>query len=204
MKGIAVTSIEILQSSNEASARLLSDEMPASEQSSEASSGEVVDNGDSATKTFIDSLSTDFALSDCIINKSEHATIEEQRQHYGKRMREMAESAANSEEDGWTLYGKTNDARVSDDKQLEIYKRDVEWSPVPQLCSAIEVGFAVEAVFTNIGVANDAKALDQQKEKNKALEKIAGSVTRRRVYRTQAGDRSSVTSLFYREIKAPW
>ena len=136
-RGLQVSHIEILQSSNEANARLWSEEKPgAPKMASEASEFD----------KFIATLPKDFVIEDCIIDKGEHSTIEEQRAHYSERMKKMARSGCD-EEDGWTFYSKTKKEGVPEEAQLDVYARAVEWSASVQMRTVLETDDTVEDFF---------------------------------------------------------
>ena len=122
-RGLRVTSIEILQSSNGANARLWSQEVDdtgattaeAAAGNKEASSGAAA-HPESEMNTFIAGVQNegDFTLADCIIDSTKHQAIEEQREHYAAKMLAMARS---TDGDRWMYYGKTIQAGVSEDEQ---------------------------------------------------------------------------------------
>ena len=121
-----MTSIDILQSSNDSGARNFSeeniaDEKPARVDVSSKESGQTeVEEGDS----FFANVPKDLTISDLIIDKGKFKSIEEQREYFEKEMLELA-----NDKEGWTLFGKTN-AEVDDSDQLDIYAKTVDWSPV--------------------------------------------------------------------------
>ena len=100
-----MTSIDILQSSNDSGARNFSeeniaDEKPARVDVSSKESGQTeVEEGDS----FFAKSPKDLTISDLIIDEGKFKSIEEQREYFEKEMLELA-----NDKEGWTLFGKTN------------------------------------------------------------------------------------------------
>ena len=200
-----VTSIEILQSSNEANAKLWSED--------EATMEKVPDgNGDAESPTpsemhaFLAKLPKDLALSDCIIDKSAHATIEEQRAYFCEEMRMMAR-VGHDEEDGWEYFGKTIEAGVSEDEQLDVYSRSVKWSASSQLRTRAETEYGVEDVFEWL-VQKFGGRIEHEVDVSigaaKSLSRAASSRIGYYPFLTTAEDGCSVTALYYQETEFPW
>ncbi len=203
---LQVTSIEIVQSSNEANARLWSEEEAAPQEAQKAVD-DAKPSSSSAFDDFVAKLPKDFTLSDCIIDKSAHATIEEQRAYFGEVMRTMAR-AGHDEEDGWAYFGKTIQAGVPEDEQLDIYERSVEWSATSQLRTRVETEFRVEEVFEYLlrTIADPAWKDEETKHTNKAAKAFSRTSLKKRKFwcRIVEKDASSATQLFYFETEFPW
>ena len=129
MSRFRAASIEVLQSSNATSARLWAEEGVALEKEKRTGKGEegaaTTDSASGALggegeagqdeddfDLFMANIPRDWALSDCIVDKSKFETLEDQRAHFRKRMKEMADK-----KDGWKFYSKTKSPWVPDSEQ---------------------------------------------------------------------------------------
>ena len=189
------TSVEVLQASNDASARLWNDEsveQKGLERKSESGDGEEM-----PVDPFIATIATEFTLEDCIIDKTVHKTIQEQRSFYGKEMREMARK-----EDGWKLYGKTDSPLVDVHNQLEIYERDVEWSSSKQMRTVYVTQLGVEQVLESMihDLEDSIVASAKAEGVSKALTQAAGE----NVYPFALVGLGWGTWLQYRVLRCPW
>ena len=205
LRGLQVTSIEIVQSSNEANARLWSEDK-ATVAEAEEGTGDATPS--SKATTFIAKLPRDFTLSDCIVDRSLHATMEEQRADFGEQMQTIARGGLN-EEEGWEYFGKTVQHRASEEEQLDVYAKRVEWSTTSQLCTRVETTFPMEKVFEHL-INNFLKASFEVEDFDDvhAASKVAGDLvegrTKAHPFLTVAEDRSCLTALFYAETAFPW
>ena len=132
-----VTSIEILQSSNAAGARLWTEEKMVTEKvkgekkaggvdsASGGLGGEGVGEEEEAEEDeeeakeedlFVATIPKDLSLSDCIVDKAKFKTIEKQRAFFQTRMREMSRTYR-YEEDGWNFYCKTRSHALAESEQ---------------------------------------------------------------------------------------
>ena len=209
-RGLQITSVEIVQSSNSANAKLWSDESMTLEDTSgrTAESLSTETSALSEFDKFVAQLPKDFTLSDCIIDKSLYATIEEQRTDIGERMRLMARQE-HDDEDGWNFYAKTIQNGVSEGEQLDVFAREVEWSSTLQLRTRMETDFGVEEVFeflvdTFVDKIYSKDDVDKSKKSSKTLSVMSEEVTRAYTFSETAEDKSTITGLVYREFKFPW
>ena len=145
-KGFRVTSIKVLQASNNSNARLFGDE-------------EAVGGAPKGTKRKTSAPQSselgnwlagirklDLTLRDCIIDKKAHKTMQEQRKYFAKTMRKMARSGHDGV-DGWKLYGRTNSPLLTDSTQVDIHRREVDWSSSHQLRTVVTTPLSVQQVF---------------------------------------------------------
>ena len=210
IRGLQVTSIEILQSSNEVNARLWCEEKAPTI----ASKGtESEDHELSDFEQFVATVPENFTIEDCIIDKDKHATMEEQRKHYSKLMRSMARSG-DDEDDGWAEYGKTIQDGVPSEKQLDIYAKDVEWSHAPQLRTVVDTDLTVEEVW--IGAAEYRRGSFKDFRIREDVNKSSGGQRRDTYQIVSSGDNSvylfsqiaedtsSISALYYRILHFPW
>ena len=117
-----VTSIEVLQSSNAASARLWVEDGSALREGKGKATGNSASGGlggkdigehENEGDPFIANFPRDLSLADCIVDKDKFKTIEDQRVHFQERMREMVRSDLNKEKNGWKFYSKSNSSAVA-------------------------------------------------------------------------------------------
>ncbi len=203
------TSIEILQSSGDSTARLLAEERIASKgETNGLSAGAKSKSGDGEEENdgkeldpFVAAMPKDLTLEDCIIDKAKHKTIEEQRAYYSKKMRDMAQTL-----DGWEFYGKTN-ISAKFQRQLDIHSRSVTWSSAKQLRSEAETKLDVISLFKDM---KDGVGLQAAKTVAGKKYLASQSKTARRAVNTSVRfiflkkDDDSVTALQYRVIPFPW
>ena len=143
------TSIEVLQFSGEANARLFSENFKAPEQQDQHPFRQNDSNECRDPDPFFAGMPTDLTLDDCIINKSRDKTIEGQRVYFSEKMRRMARHGFD-DEDGWEFYCKTSTHSVRDENQLDVYARKVVWSSAHQLRSAIETDLSIQTMFDSV------------------------------------------------------
>ena len=201
-----VQGIEILQSSNATGAKLWSEEKLEEEIGSTANETQTVE-----TDPFLAGLPTDLTIEDCLVDRTKHATIAEQRKYYAERMREMAHEG-HDEEDGWEFFARTTGGGLEEDKQLDIYHRVVEWSPVKQLRTVVESEIDVDDFFGYLinGIDNDFSQSERSVVKkiaisSKALERSARETISglRTVFRSDGPGRSCCRMMF-RHMPFPW
>ena len=212
--GLEITAIEVLQSTTTANAKLWN-ETKVDVEAPPAANGK-----GSGTKepspTKIDPYFADFpdpkelTLADCIVDKTAHSSIAEQRLHYREEMHRMARSG-HDEEDGWTKWGRTTQANVEDEHQLDIYERKVGWSSVRQSRTVANADFEVREVFEYLvgALLGDVNALlDRLQTKHEAgNEVMKASVKKRdsdRYHLFTQQNASSATLLCYMVISFPW
>ena len=105
-------------------------------------------------------------------------SIEQQRDHFQHVMAQMA----SEEKKGWSFHSKTKIAGLEEDKQLDIYSRDVEWSTVKVLRTVVtsseaSVSSIWEYFQDRIGLS------DMKNQVNKYLKaKAAKAVTSKRIH----------------------
>ena len=206
---LLITRIEILQSSNEANARLWTEEASApSKGGPSVTSKHAKDLAATATSAFtryIAKFPKDLTLEDCILNKAERSTLAEQRAHYAERLLQM------SQDEDWKPYGKAKGVSVSTahmalDEQLDVYERNVEWSPLPQLRSEYETDFEVDEIFAFwlgqfAGVFRGAVETASENAPQKLQTMESGY---HYLMSKIAEDRLSATCITYRELPFPW
>ena len=146
-----VKSLKVLQSSGSTSMRLGSDKSasPIEERDGQGSkySWKRSIEEEEATDPFLEEIPIQsLTLDDCIIDKKEHKTIQEQREYYREKLRAMA---SQDTEHKWELYGETSPTSKYTE-QLKVYKRTVKWSPVAQFRSAVETKVDVIFLFEDI------------------------------------------------------
>ena len=143
-------------------------------------------------------------LKDCIIDKTKHKTIEEQREFYAKSMREMAHG--DDDANRWELYGKTSSRLVEAHKQGDIHQRDVSWSPTKQMRTAIDSELSVKEIFSSLVSNFDdnkislSRAVAKTDTGSKALKIAAGEIS----YPFIEIGQGFATALQYRVVACPW
>ena len=149
-------SIEVLQASGGAQAKLWSEEgkQPGSDGKRKEKEGDL--------DPFIAALPKDLCLEDCIIDKKAHKTVDEQRAFYGKKMRELAR-----EKKGWELYA-TTEKTSRFKQQLDVYRRPVPWSSANQLRSAVKTDLDLAFLYRYIceGMTRETTSADVDKYAN--------------------------------------
>ncbi len=204
------TSIEILQSSGDSTARLLGEERVARKGETDGlATGkkemieEDEENVEKEVDPFVAAMPKDLTLEDCIIDKTKHKTIEEQRLFYAEKMREMARSDRD-EEDGWTLYGETKTTSKLKES-LKVYERSVEWSPSKQMRSVAETSLDLALVFRYIydGIGREATAIKAEAYPDAKSHHMRKAFSKYHFVFLKKG-KDCVTGLQYREIPFPW
>ena len=97
--------------------------------------------------TFVADTTEKLDIEDCLIAEFKNKTIEEQREYFQTKMKEMATEEGN---DSWVLKGMTNAKGIADEDQINVWERDVPWSSVKQLRSTVETEFSCDEVFENL------------------------------------------------------
>ena len=153
--------------------------------------------------SFLNNIPEDLKIEDCIVDKTEHATFEEQRKHFRLRMREMAREG-HDEEDGWTFVGKTQmQEGLATEDQLEVYEREVGWSKATQLRSVVETDWACDEYFRGLVATFHGRYMHRQFKKALAKEQkkvIDANFSHPFVL----VEKESVTALFLKDIPFPW
>ena len=206
-RGLKITSIDVLQSSNEANAKLWSENETSIRKVQRAIEGSEV-SLPSEMDSYMAKLPQDLTLSDCIIDKSAHATIEEQRAYFAEQMRTMAEGGRD-EEEGWGYFSKTIEAGLPDDEQLDVYTRSVKWSSTSQLRTDVETEFQAGAVFAHLFTTFlDSLFTPSSSNPEQRAAKATLQAAKRRTgchpFLEKAEDGSFVTAIYYTETAFPW
>ena len=202
-QGSFITSIEVMQSSNGAGARLFSEEGVAmNTRKPEKENAEREQELDPFLAGFPRDLRTEDAL------EKEYKTIEEQRASLLSKMRNIVQSVEDQSE-GWELLGKTSAPRVEDEDQLDIFARAVEWSPAPQLLSVAETSMELKDLFNDIkvGVALAAKrggGVAGTAEKLAALNKVAKTYAKAESYLFAHETEKALLCICYKVFPLPW
>ena len=176
---------------------------------------------------FVKRMPTDLTLDDCIIDKSEHGTIEEQRSYYAKEMLSMARLSEG--EGGWQFLCKTTatsrmyvffpvceryqELAAHDTLQflrpetIDVLSRNVSWSTQPQYRSASDTLVDLDSLFAYIrdGLVRKTTAHDTVNKYFKATRWGVARESMRHYHNlfTEKGDDSS-TTIIYREFRFPW
>ena len=219
----APSQIEVLQSSTEANARLWSEEgkrksmadAAATTVATTAAAGaaaaalETAPAAATAGDSFIDGLRQNITSDDWTL--PEFSTLAEQRTFFAKEMRTMARTG-HDEEDGWQPCGRTAQGGVASEDQLDLHKREVDWSPVAQLRAATETQYSVEAFFEYL-----LQTLERNEVNQKGLDYVGGSAQQGEAFSSGYSsmqshcfvtnismDRHTATCITYRMVKFPW
>ena len=160
------------------------------------------DQGSGAEKdTFVAKMPKDLTIRDCLVDSTRHATIEDQRTYFCKRMLKMAREG-HDKEDGWTISSKTQMAGLPHGQQLDVYERRVPWSKAKQLRSVVQTTFTCDDVFgwllagmgVTMGKAFQAKLSKAQREAFQAAKHYPF---------VDVGE-NSATTLMLRDLPFPW
>ena len=193
------TSIEVLQSSDEATAKLFDEESEAQATHHQRD----ISMNDVKEDPFLVGAPRKLTLDDCLVDRIKHKTIEEQRAFFSKKMREMARQGFD-DEDGWKLFDKTRSATVTDEYQLDVYCRKVEWSPSNQLRSALVADLNVDVIFDSLLHTfrdENIKRLAKDYSETQGIVKAAEGC---QITPLSLVGSDSATALSYRIIKLPW
>ena len=145
------------------------------------------------------------ALGDCIIDKSRHKSIEEQRIYFATSMREMASDGSQGHNNGWERFGQTS-ADAESGTKIDIYSRTVEWSPSKQLRSAAETELGVELLYGDIVngfVMNTGERSVASAAKYSNSQQVRKALSGYHLPFIARGD-SWCTALQYRVMQFPW
>ena len=137
------SSIEVLQSSTSANTKLWNEESTAAR--AEENNVDNVTQGEK--DLFVAAMRKKLTRQDCIMDKTKHKTIEEQRAYYSARMLRWAREG-HDEDDGWKFKCKTV-ANSKFRQQLEVHERSVECMPVKQLRSVAHTPVDLNFLFSD-------------------------------------------------------
>ena len=166
-----VTNIEVLQSSNISGAKIFNEDKI----QGDGKRFGAISRGSNDDDLFHNNMPENLTAADCIVDKVKFKTLEEQREHFSQRMREMAHlgvvkeaksnvgargkgivaisgptSTQRNRKKMWTFLCKTNAKALAEGDQIDVYQRSVDWSPTKQLRSVIDTKLPIADIWARV------------------------------------------------------
>ena len=138
-------------------------------------------------------------LDDCIIDKSKHQTLKEQRQFFQIEMTRMAR-AGNDKDDGWAFMAKTEATNLEKTEQLDVYSRNVPWSEANQLRSVVKTEFALDDIFDYLCTGSVTKLWKESGETE--VQRSAMNSKGTFLFRKREAD--TFIRILYQTMPLPW
>lgn len=140
---------------------------------------------------------------DFIVDKSKFATFDMQLEEFYDKMKTMAR-CDQEEEDGWEFFARAKGSKGASKQGIDVYRRSVDWSSVPQYRSRCVAQATVEVVFEQVAFVESSIENATKVANSKKKLKEMGNDKDKRILLTKTDGSTYWRAIIYRFIRLPW